>query len=271
MNSDLYVIGDVHGCFDALTGLLEQIDPKARVVFVGDIINRGPRSLDCLRLIRAMTLNGRCAGSVLGNHDLHFLATAANVGKPHRKDTLSDILNAPDAQELIDWVRTRPLMLEIDDTLFVHAAIPPEWSLENARTYSSQVQSLLSSDKWQDAMAHMYGSDFNIDSDDWAVRMRTIVNGFTRVRYLDKSGQPDFGPKVGPHEAPKNVTAWFDVKRKIKQTICFGHWSTLGLLLRPDLIALDTGCVWGGCLSAVRLSDRRIFTEQCPQWVAPSC
>lgn len=271
MQQDTYVIGDVQGCFESLTGLLEQIDPAARIVFVGDLINRGPDSLKCLRLIRGMCDNGRCLGTVLGNHDLHLLAVAAGAGKLHRKDSISDILEAPDAGELIDWMRTRPLLIETDEAVFVHAGIPPAWSLKKARAYAREVEAVLAGDGWKDALAEMYGNDFNPESKNAGERLRAILNGFTRMRYLDRNGRPDFGPKMAPREASKGAVPWFEFKRRVKKTICFGHWSTLGLLVRNDLVAVDTGCLWGGSLTAVRLSDRRIFSEPCPQWAAPSC
>ncbi len=269
--SDIYAIGDIQGCLESLDGLLEQIPEKGRIVFVGDIINRGPDSLGSLRRVKSLVETGRAINSVLGNHDLHLLAVAAGVGKMHRKDTIADIFSAPDAKELLDWVRNRPLLLETDDTVFVHAGIPPEWSMKHARKYAEEVHLALASDNWKLYLSEMYGNDTNPKTDDPNSRMRAILNGFTRMRYVDEDGRLDFGPKMNPCAAPKNMKPWFNCKRKIKKTICFGHWSTLGLISRPDVIAIDTGCLWGGSLTAVRLSDRRIFTEQCPQWAAPGC
>lgn len=269
--TDIYAIGDVQGCLESLEGLLEQIPENARIVFVGDIINRGPQSLASLRLVKHLVETGRAVNTVLGNHDLHLLAVAAGAGKMHRKDTIAEILQAPDAQELIDWIRTRPLLIELDDTVFVHAGIPPQWSMKDARRYAAEVQTALQSDRWKDYLAGMYGDDTDPDSESQTQRMRAILNGFTRMRYFDSKGKMDFEPKMGPKDAPKGLIPWFDCKRKVKRTICFGHWSTLGLLMRDNIIAIDTGCLWGGSLTAVRIRDRRIFTEQCPQWAAPAC
>lgn len=269
--SDIYAIGDIQGCLESLEGLLEQIPENARIIFVGDIINRGPQSLESLRLVKRLIETGRAVDTVLGNHDLHLLAVAAGAGKLHRKDTIGEILTADDAGELLDWLRARPLMIETDETVFVHAGIPPEWSMKDARKYAAEVETALRSDGWKEYLSGMYGNDTDPKADGKTQRMRAILNGFTRMRFMDAKGRMDFDPKMGPKDAPKGLIPWFDCKRKVKKTICFGHWSTLGLLIRDDVIAIDTGCLWGGELTAIRMRDRRIFTEKCPQWAAPSC
>lgn len=269
--SDIYAIGDVHGCLVSLQDLLEQIPPEARLIFVGDIVNRGPKSLACLRLVKRMAESGRDVNMVLGNHDLHLLAVAAGVGHIGRRDTIGEILKARDGAELIDWVRTRPLLIDTEQAVFVHSGIPPEWSLKDAKKYAQEVQAELAGDDWDKFIADMYGDDSDASSADKVRRTRAIINGFTRIRYVNRKGKLDFEAKMAPGDAPKGLIPWFDCKRKVKRTICFGHWSTLGLLMRDDVIAIDTGCLWGGSLTAVRMSDRRIFTETCAQWVAPSC
>lgn len=268
---DIYAVGDIHGCLESLEGLLEQIPENGRLIFLGDIFNRGPQSLAVLRLVKSLVESGRAIDSLLGNHELHLLAVAAGAGELHRKDTIGEILQAPDASELIDWVRHRPLMLEIDRTIFVHAGIPPKWTLKETRSYAREAESALCGDDWKNYLQGMYGNDTNPESRNPTKRMRAILNGLTRMRLMDRDGKMDFEPKMGPNQAPKGLVPWFDIKRKIKRCICFGHWSTLGLVQRENLIAVDTGCLWGGALTAVRIRDRRVFTEQCPQWRAPAC
>lgn len=271
MQDNLYAIGDLQGCLESLEGLLEQLPENARIIFVGDLVNRGPQSLATLRFVRELSLAGRCTGVVLGNHDLHLLAVAAGTGRLHRKDTIGEILEAPDCDELLDWLRRQPLLIETDTTLFVHAGIPPQWTLEEARAYAAETEHELSSDHWRAYLKDMYGNEDKVAKDKSAARMRGILNGLTRMRFVNAEGHLDFGPKMGPADAPEGCKPWFDCPRKVQKRICFGHWSTLGLLVRPDVVAIDTGCLWGGALTAIRLSDGRIYTEQCPQWAPPGC
>ena len=270
----VYAVGDIQGCLDSLDELMDQLPNDARLIFLGDVINRGPRSLDSLRRVKKLIDSGKSLGMVLGNHDLHLLAVAAGAGKLHRKDTIGEILTAPDRDELIDWLRRQPLLLEVPqapDFVFVHAGIPPQWSMKEARSRAREIETMLRSDDWARHLAGMYGNDTDPETADSAARMRAILNSLTRMRYLTRDGEQDFGPKMNPKQAPKGVQPWFDFKRRVKKTIVFGHWSTLGLVMRKNVIALDTGCLWGGELTAVRLSDRRIYTQQCPQWSAPAC
>ena len=262
------VIGDVHGCLPSLQKLLSLIPEDSPLIFIGDIINRGPASLETLRLIYSF---GDRAKLILGNHDMHLLATAAGAGKANRRDTIDEILNAPDAQQLIDWVRHQYLLYQWNDYTFVHAAIDPAWSLKKAKNLAAEVQNQLRSENWKDYLQDMYGNEDKVAAAKSSARMRGILNGFTRMRYVDAQGRLDFGPKMSPIDAPRNCIPWFDCPRKIHKRICFGHWSTLGLLIRSDVIAIDTGCLWGGSLTAIRLRDGRIFSEQCPQWAPPGC
>ncbi len=271
MDENLYAVGDLQGCLESLQGLLEQLPQQGRIVFVGDLVNRGPSSLATLRLVRDLCVSGRALGTVLGNHDLHLLAVAAGSGRMHRKDTIKEILDAPDCDELLDWLRSQPLLIETDSTVFVHAGIPPEWTLQEARAYAAEAGAELSSDHWRAYLHEMYGNEDKVDKKKSSARMRGILNGLTRMRFVDEKGRLDFDPKMSPSDAPKGFKPWFDCPRKVNKRICFGHWSTLGLLIRPDVVAIDTGCLWGGELTAIRLSDGRIYSEQCPQWAPPGC
>lgn len=267
---DIYAIGDLQGCLESLDGLLEQIPEDSHIIFVGDLVNRGPESLQTLRRVKALCENGR-AQTVLGNHDLHLLAVAAGAGSVHKKDTISEILEAPDFVELIDWLRCQPLLIETDDTLFVHAGIPPHWTLQEAKKLAQEAHDALCSHDWKTYLQGMYGADVFCESLCGAARMRGILNALTRMRFIGPDGKPDYVIKEGILQAPAGYKPWFECRRRIDKTICFGHWSMLGLMLRPQLIAIDTGCLWGGTLSAVRLSDRRLFQEPCPLWSAPGC
>ena len=272
-SGDLYAIGDLQGCCESLVGLLEQIPQEAPLVFVGDLVNRGPQSLETLRLVKSLSESGR-ARCILGNHDLHLLAVAAGHAKPHGKDPITPILDAPDREELIGWLRRQKLAIfDPDcDALFVHAAVHPSWDLGLTLRLASEVETSLSGDSWKDYLKDMYGASEWDPKATGAARMRSILNALTRTRFVDKdSGHLDFDSKGGPSDAGGNLVPWFDFKeRKLKnQLIVFGHWSMLGLMLRPKLIAIDTGCLWGGSLTAIRMRDRRIFTEHCPMWCRP--
>ncbi|UWE17058.1 symmetrical bis(5'-nucleosyl)-tetraphosphatase [Herbaspirillum huttiense] len=263
-----YIIGDLQGCGASLQDLLAVLPPFAsdRLIFAGDLINRGPQSLHTLRTVMQM---GERAQSVLGNHDLHLLAVACGIRPAHRDDTLDDILNAPDRDELIDWLRHRPLAIHEQGHLIVHAGVLPQWDLQQALALASEVETMLRSDHWIDFLRHMYGNQPDRWSDDLTghERLRCIINAFTRLRFCQADGTMDFAVKEGAAAAPEGLMPWFEVpgRRTEDVTVVFGHWSTLGLVLRPNLIALDTGCVWGGKLSAVRLEDRALFQVQCPQ------
>jgi bis(5'-nucleosyl)-tetraphosphatase (symmetrical) len=266
-------IGDLQGCNARLGALLHRADPdnSRPLWFAGDLVNRGPHSLDALRRLRAL---GNRATVVLGNHDLHLLASATGVRKIHRSDTLLPIMDAEDRKALLDWVRTRPLAHLADGHLMVHAGVFPQWSPEETVALAAEVQAVLSGPHWIDFLRVMYGNtpsrwSNSLSGDD---RLRTIVNGLTRMRFIDAEGGMDFEVKEGADDAPPGLTPWFDApnRRTAEVTVIFGHWSTLGLLMRPNLLGLDTGCVWGGSLTAVSLHDRELFQVKCHRERDPS-
>ena len=257
-----YVIGDVQGCWDSLEALVAQmpIQRRDRLWFVGDLVNRGPKSLKTLRRLAAA---GNRIISVLGNHDLHLLALAAGLRKPQALDTVNEVLRARDAGALIDWLRRRPLAHADEDTLLVHAGVLPHWSLRQTLSIAQEISSRLKSRHWQDFLAEMIqgGRPHWADGIRGQQRLRAGLNAFTRLRYLSLQGVPDFSNKLAPEQ--KGLIPWFDFpSRKTATTrIVFGHWSTLGLIVRPRLISLDTGCVWGRQLSGIRLEDQRVFVQ----------
>ncbi len=271
-----YAIGDVQGCNARLLALLERIhhvDPQARLFFVGDLINRGPQSLETLRTVRALSDTTRRVQVVLGNHDLHLLAVAHGIRQPHRSDTLGDILQAPDRDELLDWLRHQPLAHWEDGHLMVHAGVLPQWSAALALALAGEVESMLRSEGWVDFLRQMYGNA-PVHWDDGLQgmeRLRCIVNGLTRLRFCQLDGSMEFAHSGGPDDAPTGYLPWFDVpgRKTAQDTVVFGHWSALGVLQRAGLIGLDSGCVWGGQLTAVCLEDRSLLQEDCAQYCQP--
>ncbi|MDB5796703.1 MAG: apaH [Paucimonas sp.] len=272
--SATYAIGDVQGCDCALAQLLDRLrqagDPDPYLLFVGDLVNRGPESLASLRRMKAL---GDTGAVVLGNHDLHLLAAAHGIRKPHGQDTLHDILEAPDCGELLDWLRQQPLARMHEGHLVVHAGVLPQWTVPQVLALSREVEDVLQGPHWLDFLAHMYGNTPEQwdDSLRGHERLRCIVNALTRLRFCDAGGRMEFQTKEGAGAAPPGYMPWFEVPgRKTAGTpIVCGHWSTLGLVMRPDLLALDTGCVWGGKLSAVRLHDRALFQVDCERYREP--
>jgi bis(5'-nucleosyl)-tetraphosphatase (symmetrical) len=270
--TDIYVIGDLQGCCHALDRLLEQIDHSAgedsqtrpELWFAGDLVNRGPDSLGALRRVRTL---GDQAIVVLGNHDLNLLAVAAGVRRVHRSDTLNPILSAPDREELLHWLRHRPLAHSATEHLLVHAGVLPSWSVTEALALAGEVEAELRGPGWRDFLAAMYGDLPNawnpsLRGND---RLRVIVNALTRIRYATPSGTMEFATKEALGAGPVGHVPWFDCpsRKTAEVTVICGHWSTLGLINRPNLIALDTGCVWGGKLTAMRLRDRHILQIDC--------
>jgi bis(5'-nucleosyl)-tetraphosphatase (symmetrical) len=252
-----YLIGDIQGCDDALGRLLDKISfspSRDTLYLLGDLVNRGPASLAVLR--RLIALDGS-AHSLLGNHDLHLLATAHGVRKPHRNDTIADILDAPDRSALLDWLRARPIALHAHGWLMVHAGVLPQWDLSKTLTLAGELEAVLRSPDWAVFLRDMYGNQPDFWSDSWqgADRLRVIVNTFTRLRFCSAQGVMEFDTKDDANAAPEGFMPWFEVpgRRTAGAPIAFGHWSTLGDVQRPDLLPLDTGCVWGGCLTAARL------------------
>jgi len=272
-----YAVGDIQGCCDALDRLLCEIrfDPDVdHLLLVGDLVNRGPESLRTLRRVRAL---GRAATAVLGNHDLHLLAAWLGVRPLSSADTLAEVLGAPDAADLIDWVRHKPLAHRLkfagETFLLVHAGVLPTWSAADALTRASEVEHALRHTDWAQFIGHMYGDkpDRWDDGLQGFERLRLIVNAFTRMRFCSDEGVLDLKTKEGAQSAPPGYKPWFEVpgRRAADTTILFGHWSTLGWVEQSNLLGLDTGCVWGGMLTAVRLEDRHRVQIQCPQYRRP--
>ncbi len=262
-----YVIGDLQGCLTSLQALLARLPDAERLLFVGDLVNRGPQSLESLRFVRKLVQQGRAA-AVLGNHDLHLLAADAGMRPLHRSDTLQPILDAPDRRDLIDWVRTLPLALFERDTLIVHAGVPPSWTTDDTLERSLEVQRRLSRDDYQNFLEHMYGNQPDRWSDTLTGndRLRFIVNALTRLRIVDADGRMRLKFKAEAAAAPPGTFAWFDHPARATRDTCIvcGHWSTEGLVQRANVIGIDTGCVWGGKLTAVCLDDGTLFQVDCP-------
>ncbi|MFO7592754.1 MAG: symmetrical bis(5'-nucleosyl)-tetraphosphatase [Pseudomonadota bacterium] len=271
-----YAIGDIQGCFDELQQLIEKIhfDPSAdRLWFTGDLVNRGPKSLETLRLVKALDT---AALTVLGNHDLHLLAVWQN--KQHHfkpNDSLGAIFRADDGEELLEWLRTRPLMHydESLDVAMVHAGLPPQWDRDKALACAAEVETVLRGPKFHEFLSHMYGNKPDLWSDNlqgWE-RMRFIVNCFTRLRFCTSEGRLDFKHKGMPGEGEHGYLPWFAVPERQNRdlTVVFGHWSTLGLYQENNVHAIDTGCLWGGSLSALRLEDGRVFSLPCEGYSKP--
>lgn len=265
----VYAIGDVQGCYDPLRRLLDHIafDPAHDALwFVGDIVNRGPQSLETARFIRGL---GDRAIVVLGNHDLHLLVVAAGVRKPHRGDTLEALLDAPDREELLYWLRTRRLMYAAHGHAMVHAGLLPQWSITRALALAGEVEAALRADDHVDFLRVMYGNTPTRWSDDLTGydRLRVVVNVMTRLRLCTVDGEMEFSHKTGPVDLPRGFVPWYDVSGRASAgtPVVFGHWAALGLLVRDDIVALDTGCVWGRSLTAMRLDDRRLFQCDCAE------
>jgi bis(5'-nucleosyl)-tetraphosphatase (symmetrical) len=262
-----YAIGDIQGCFSELQELLVRTGfdaSKDRLWLVGDLVNRGPRSLDVLRFVRAL---GDTAITVLGNHDLHLIALAHGHAKPRADDTLDEILAAPDREELLAWLRARPMLHAEGERVLVHAGLLPQWTVDKAASLAREVEHALRGAEYEHFLAAMYGSwpDRWHDSLLGYDRLRVIVNAMTRLRFCTPEGVMDFHAKGETDAAPTGYLPWFDVPARHSRnaTVVCGHWSALGLRVRPDLLALDSGCVWGGKLSAVRLDDGALFQAEC--------
>jgi bis(5'-nucleosyl)-tetraphosphatase (symmetrical) len=260
-----YAIGDVHGCFATLRALLARcgFSPRRdRLWMVGDLVNRGPRSLEVLRWAAAM---GDRLVAVLGNHDLYFLARAAGLTERRRRDTLDEVLEAADGAELVAWLRSRPLLHREGDRVLVHAGLYPEWSAENAERLARETEERL---RGRDG-DRLLQSTLVKRTDRWreglgaGARARVVLAGMARLRALTAGGRmcTDFsGP---PEELPAGCLPWFEVpgRRSAGALVIFGHWAALGLRLAPGLAGLDTGCVWGQSLTALRLDDAAVFQE----------
>ncbi|MEX0429879.1 symmetrical bis(5'-nucleosyl)-tetraphosphatase [Spiribacter insolitus] len=274
-----YAIGDVHACLDPLRRLLErlQFDPvRDRLWFTGDLVGRGPQAAETLRFIRDL---GEAAESVLGNHDLHCLAVAAGHGRRRRNDRLEPLLEAPDAVDLLDWLRHRPLLTEPERGLaLVHAGIPPQWDLATARQCAREAENQLRGEASDTLFANLYGNEpasWSAELSGWP-KLRFIINAFTRMRFCRADGRLDFSDNGPPEEAPDGLYPWYETPGRRLQaeetTVISGHWSRLGCRQGPGYAALDTGCLWGGQLTAMRIdSTAPVFTQlDCPATLQPS-
>ena len=266
-----YAIGDVQGCYSELQNLLNEINFDERrdeLWFTGDLVNKGPKSLQTLRFIKALGVNAKIT---LGNHDLHLLAVAKNIQPLLKKDTIQEILAADDVKELIDWLKSRPLLITDDNLNFtmVHAGLPPQWSLENAKEFAKECELILQSEKINKLLAEMYGDTPNIwvnSLQDYA-KQRFIINCFTRIRFCNSDGMLDFDAKVAPGKQNTSLIPWYSLpNRKTKDNkIIFGHWSTVHIgneknFKQYNVYPIDTGCLWGGRLTAMRLEDEKVFS-----------
>ncbi len=262
-----YAIGDVHGCFEPLMRLLDVIEfdeTQDKLWFVGDLVNGGPDTLGVLRWMRA---HDSVVTAVLGNHDLHMLAVATGAQKKSGKDNFLPVLDAPDAEELMEWLRHRPLIHREGEYLMVHAGLLPHWTVERAEELARAIEKKLRGKRHVKFLRKMYGNSPRRwrEELEGMPRLRLGVNAMTRMRVLNKQGNLDFHFKGEYSNITKRQMAWFDAPEREYEgvTVVCGHWSALGLQMRPDLLALDSGCVWGRQLSAVRLEDRALFQVDC--------
>lgn len=254
----IYAVGDIQGCAPSLKSLVKKLPKESKIIFLGDLVNRGPDSLGSLRQLKSLQEAGR-AECILGNHDLHLLAIDAGLRKTKGLDTVGPILTAPDRSELIHWLRHRPMALSNGKVITVHAGILPQWDLQQTIECAQEVEKALRKKSYVDFLASMYGNTPNKWSNSLKglERLRVITNALTRLRFCTPSGQMEFESKEGLESGPKGYAPWFKVpKRKTKDALVyFGHWSTLGLIRRHNVIGLDTGCVWGGKLTAMEIPN----------------
>lgn len=272
----VYWVGDVQGCDAPLGRLLEKVDFSASrdtLVVLGDLVNRGPKSEQVLRRLMAM---GNAVQCVLGNHDLHLLAVAAGAGRLKLMDTLDGILQAVDRPALLDWLRHQRMAIWGHGVLSVHAGVLPSWTLAQTLALAAEVESVLRGPDLSDFLHQMYGNAPAAWRDEWVGvdRLRVVVNALTRLRFCSAEGVMEFAAKEGADAAPAGFMPWFDVpgRKTADVTVAFGHWSTLGQLQRDDVWAMDTGCVWGGCLSAMQLAadgQREMIQVKCEQAQKP--
>ncbi len=259
----LYAIGDIQGCHAEFCQLLDLIafSPSSdRLWLVGDLVNRGPGSLEVLREVRKL---GDAATTVLGNHDFHLLTIAAGHRLPHRSDTLDAILAAPDRDELVAWLAARPLVVVEGERLLVHAGLLPQWTPATALMLSREVQAMLASDNAHEFLGVLYGDEPRQWSESLSGydRLRIAVNACTRMRFCTADGTLDFREKRGIAHVPDGFLPWFAHPGRLsaRMTVVCGHWSTLELMLAPNVLMLDSGCLWGGTLTGIRLDDRQVI------------
>ena len=262
-------IGDIQGCYDQLMRLLERAryDERRDVLwFVGDLVNRGPRSLATVRFVKGL---GERAITVLGNHDLNLLAVAEGIRKPHRGDTDGDILAAPDREELLAWLRSRKMLHVENGHAMVHAGLLPQWTIAQAAALAREVEAALTAPGYRQFLRDMYGNEPTRWHDGLAgpERLRVVVNAMARMRFVSADGALELTHKTGLDRVPAGYLPWYDAPQRASRdvTILFGHWASHGVLVRDDIVCLDSGCVWGRALTALRLDDRRLFSCDCPE------
>ncbi|HHF3253806.1 TPA: bis(5'-nucleosyl)-tetraphosphatase (symmetrical) ApaH [Vibrio alginolyticus] len=261
-----YIVGDIQGCFDELQRLLEKVSfsaKKDQLWFAGDLVARGPKSLETLRFVKSL---GASAIVVLGNHDLHLLAVAHGIKKVKDKDRTAPIFTAPDKEELLTWLAQQPLLAEHDEFVMCHAGISPQWNLKTARKCAREVERIIQSGKLPWLLKNMYSNqpDSWDDSLQGLERYRYIINAFTRMRFCFPDGRLDMDCKLPPQQVSGNkLIPWFDVPKRIhlNKAVLFGHWAALQGYMNNEVIGLDTGCVWGGSLTMIRWEDKKIFTQ----------
>ena len=258
-----YAIGDVQGCYDELQVLLDRVGfnrSQDRLWFVGDLVNRGPKSVEVLRFAKEL---GERTVVVLGNHDLHLIMQYEGFERKRKDDTFDDILDAPDAKALVDWLRARAVMHAEGNWAMVHAGLLPQWSIEKSLLLAREVEQALRASTYRDFLINMYGSRperWHDSLTGWD-RLRVIVNAMTRMRFCTPEGVMEF--RAAGKTAPAGYLPWYETRARSEPAIVFGHWSTLDLKLTERIAALDTGCVWGGALSALRLEDRWLAQVPC--------
>jgi bis(5'-nucleosyl)-tetraphosphatase (symmetrical) len=260
-----YVIGDVQGCDDELAGLLALIQFDAQkdcVLFVGDLVNRGPKSTEVLRRVKALHALG-VANSVLGNHDFFLIMALEGFSKLHEGDTLDQVINAPDARVLIDWLRQRPLLIEQGDHIIVHAGLLPAWTIAEARSLAREIEAALRGDDYTNFLKNLFGNEPRTWHSDLKglPRHRASVNAFARLRFCTPFSEIEFKEKRDASYAPAGFAPWYALpaRNSASSHLISGHWSSEGLRLYPNVSLLDSGCLWGGALTALRLEDRAIF------------
>ena len=258
-----YAIGDLQGCFASLQALLTKFNfdkTRDQLWLVGDLVNRGPASLECLRFLSRL---GARAIAVLGNHDLHLLAVAEGLGKLGKRDTIQAILDAPDRDDLLEWLRHQKLIHAEGRYLMVHAGLLPQWSLPQALAIASEIETLIRGKHRRAFLKNMYGNEPHLWDDALTgnARHRLATNAMTRMRTLGKNNELELAFKAPLAEMPSTLVPWFSKRHPsfVDKTVLAGHWSALGLHVMPNFIGLDTGCAWGQQLTAVRLEDRAIF------------
>ncbi len=262
-----YAIGDIQGCYDQMRRLLDRIafDPARDCLWlVGDLVNRGPQSAAVVRFVSGL---GERAITVLGNHDLALLVVAAGMKRAHASDTFGDILNAPDRDELLDWLRRQKLFHSGEGYAMVHAGLLPQWTVAQAAVLGREVEAALTGPDHLELLRNMYGNEPVRWRDDLAGfdRLRIVINAMTRMRLVTTEGAMEFSHKIGLDNVPAGYLPWYDAPGRASRDtpVIFGHWAALGVIVRPDLIALDSGCVWGRALTALRLADRQIVQCDC--------